>query len=511
MESEHQKASLHSPLVQSSRATERTEVIEEVRKQLWLSGPLISVSLLNFCLQVISVMFVGHIGELALSGASMATSFATVTGFNLLSGLASALDTLCGQSYGAKQYQNLGIYMQRAMVVLTVVSIPVAVIWANTRFILVFLGQDPEISAAAGEYAKLMVPSLFGYGLLQCLNRFLQTQNIVFPMMFSSGVTTFLHFFICWIMVFKSGLGYTGAVVANSISYWLNVTILSLYVKFSPSCKKTWTGFSKEALHNIPTFLRLSIPSAAMVCLEMWSFEMMVLLSGLLPNPKLETSVLSIWLFSYFRVQMLVTIVSYFHQYIVVDSWTFASLNTTGTVWMIPFGLSGAVSTRVSNELGAGNPRTARLAVCVVVVIAIIESILVGAVMILIRNIWGYAFSNTEEVAKYVATMMPILVASNFLDGFQCVLSGTARGCGLQKIGAFINLGSYYLVGIPLAMVLAFVLHIGGKGLWLGIICALIVQVFSLMIITLRIDWEKEAKKATDRVYDSINPESIVS
>jgi multidrug resistance protein, MATE family len=45
----------------------------------------------------------------------------------------------------------------------------------------------------------------------------------------------------------------------------------------------------------------------------MWSFELIVLLSGLLPNPKLETSVLSI------------------------------SLNTAAFVWMIPFGLSSAI------------------------------------------------------------------------------------------------------------------------------------------------------------------------
>lgn len=62
----------------------RKEVIEEVKKHLWLAGPLISVSLLQYCLQMISVMFVGHLGELSLSGASMATSFATVTGFSLL-------------------------------------------------------------------------------------------------------------------------------------------------------------------------------------------------------------------------------------------------------------------------------------------------------------------------------------------------------------------------------------------------------------------------------------------
>ncbi|XP_057446951.1 protein DETOXIFICATION 16-like isoform X1 [Lotus japonicus] len=511
MESEHQKASLHSPLIQSSRATtERREVLEEVKKQLWLAGPLICVSLLNYSLNIISVMFVGHLGELALSGASMATSFASVTGFSFLVGMASALDTLCGQSYGAKQYQILGIHMQRAMFILMIVSIPLAVIWANTRSILVFLGQDPEISTAAGEYAKLMVPSLFGYGLLQCLNRFLQTQNIVFPMMLISGVTTSLHFLICWIMVFKSGLGYRGAAVANSISYWVNVFILSLYVKFSPSCKKTWTGFSRKALHSLPTFLRLAIPSAAMICLEMWSFEMMVLLSGILPNPKLETSVLSIWSVSYFRCFS-----HLFHIFIYIlivgDLCAFVSLNTASTVWMIPFGLSGSVSIRVSNELGAGHPRAARLAVSVVSVLAIVEGSLVATVLILIRNIWGYAYSNEVEVVKYVATMMPILAISHFIDAFQSVLSGTARGCGWQTIGAFVNLGSYYLVGIPSAIVLAFVLHLGGKGLWLGIVCALTVQLVSLMIITTRTDWEQEAKKATDRVYDSIIPETTVS
>ncbi|KAK7291389.1 hypothetical protein RIF29_06490 [Crotalaria pallida] len=494
MDREQQKASLNSHLIQNSgqdgfivddveqkRIETRTEIIDEVRKQLWLAGPLVSVSLLNYCLQLISLMFVGHLGELALSGASMATSFASVTGLSLLMGMASALDTLCGQSYGAKQYRLLGIQMQRAMFILLIVSIPLAFIWANTKSILVLLGQDHEIATEAGNYAQLMVPTIFAYALLQCFNRFLQTQNVVFPMMLFAGVTALLHIPVCWFMVFKSGLGGRGAAVANSISSWVNAVMLAFYVKFSPSCAETWTGFSKEAMQNIPQFLVLAIPSAVMVCLEMWSFEFMVLLSGLLPNPKLETSVLSI------------------------------CLNTTATVWMIPFGLSGAISTRISNELGAGRPKTARLAVCVVLVMTLIEGILVGTVMILIRNIWGYAYSNEVEVVKYVATMMPILATSIFIDGFQCILSGTARGCGWQKIGAFVNLGSYYLVGIPAAIVFAFVLHIGGKGLWLGIICALIVQTISLLIITIRTDWEQEAKKATDRVYGSIIPESIVS
>ncbi|XP_022965029.1 protein DETOXIFICATION 16-like [Cucurbita moschata] len=483
-------SSLNSPLLHISEDglnsndknnRRKQQVAEEVKKQLWLAGPLILVSLLQYCLQMISVMFVGHLGELPLSGASMATSFATVTGFSLLMGMASALDTFCGQSNGAKQYHMLGIHMQRAMFVLLIVSIPLAVVWANTGEILKALGQDAEISREAGTYAISMIPSLFAYGLLQCLNRFLQTQNVVFPMVMCSGIAALLHIPICWILIFKVGLEIRGAAIANSISYWLNVLMLIVYVKFSSSCSKSWTGFSVQAFHNIPYFLKLAIPSACMVCLEMWSFELIVLLSGLLPNPKLETSVLSI------------------------------SLNTAATVWMIPFGMSGAGSTRVSNELGAGHAGAAKLAGCVVVTMATIEGLLLGTTLILIRNVWGYAYSNEPEVIEYVASMLPIVAVSSFLDGLQCVLSGIARGCGWQKIGAFVNLGSYYIVGIPSAVFLAFLLHIGGRGLWFGIILALIFQAFSLAIIAIRTDWDQEAKIATERVYDSTIPENVVS
>ena len=175
------------------------------------------------------------------------------------------MDTLCGQAFGAKQYHMLGIHMQRAMVVLTLVSIPIAFIWAYTGQILMAFHQDEQISMTAGIYARWMIPSLFGYGLLQCHIRFLQSQNIVLPLMLCSGITTLLHVLLCWLLVLKSSLGVRGAALAISVSYWFNVLLLSLYVKLSPFCKTTWMGFSREALKDIPKFLKLAVPSAAMV------------------------------------------------------------------------------------------------------------------------------------------------------------------------------------------------------------------------------------------------------
>ncbi|BBG94509.1 MATE efflux family protein [Prunus dulcis] len=404
----------------SQQGFRRGDFVEEAKLQLWLAGPLIAVSLLQYSLQVTSVMYVGHLGELALSSASMASSFASVTGFSVLLGMGSALETLCGQAYGAKQYNMLGVHMQRAMLTLLVVSIPLALIWFYTSTILMALGQDHEISTEAGTFNQWMIPSLFAFSLLQCLNRFLQTQNNVFPMMISSGITAFLHIMVCWALCFKFGLGNKGAALAISISNWVNVLLLASYVKFS---------------------------------FEYWSFEMVVLLSGLLPNPKLETSVLSI------------------------------SLNTCWMVYMISVGLGSAISTRVSNELGAGRPQGAQLALRVMTIMALSEGAAIATATVLVRYVWGKLYSNENEVIIYVAKMMPLLALSDFLDGFQCVLS---------------------VVGIPTAVLFAFIHHIGGMGLWMGIICGLLVQVTALVAVNVCTDWYEEATKAANRVQNTV-------
>jgi len=78
----------------------------------------------------------------------------------------------------------------------------------------------------------------------------------------------------------------------------------------------------------------------------------------------------------------------------------------------------------VSNELGAGHAAGARLALRVMMAIAVTEGAIIGIVTILVRYVWGKLYSNEEEVIEYVAKMMPLLALSDFLDGFQCVLSG---------------------------------------------------------------------------------------
>ncbi|KAF5934405.1 hypothetical protein HYC85_030576 [Camellia sinensis] len=237
-------------------------------------------------------------------------------------------------------------------------------------------------------------------------------------------------------------------------------------------------------MKDLASYVSLAIPSAFMVCLEYWSYEFLILMSGLLPNSKLETSMMAISLF--FPYECLLMHIFDFNAICCNPSISklqsfFPSFDTSSLVFRIPYGIGSAVSTRVSNELGAGQPRVAQLAVQVAIFLATAQGLFTSLILVSVRNIWGYLYTNEDEVVKYMASVIPVLVISNFMDGIQAALSGTARGCGWQKIGAFVNLGAYYLVGLPSAIILTFVLHFGGKDSLRGHVGPLLKTVYGVM------------------------------
>ncbi|KAK6252716.1 hypothetical protein QUC31_014436 [Theobroma cacao] len=444
--------------------------IEEVKRLGYLAGPMVAVTISQYLLQVISTMMVGHLGELALSSSAIAISLSGVTGFSLLLGMACALETLCGQAYGAQQYRKVGTHTYTAIFCLILVCIPLSILWIYMGRLLVFIGQDPLISHEAGKFILWLIPALFAYATFQPLVRYFQTQSLITPMLICSCASLLIHIPLCWALVFKSELGNLGGAVAISISNWLNVIFLALYMWYSPTCAKTRVPITMELFQGIREFFGFAIPSAVMVCLEWWSFELLILLSGILPNPELETSVLSV------------------------------CLNTIATLYAIPYGLGAAASTRVSNELGAGNPQAARVAVYAGMVLAVLETLVVSGTLFASRHVFGYVYSNEKEVVDYVTTMAPLVCVSVILDSLQGVLSGIARGCGWQHIGAYINLGAFYLCGIPVAATLAFWLKLRGMGLWIGIQSGAFTQTILLAIVTSCINWENQASKARERL-----------
>lgn len=148
---------------------------------------------------------------------------------------------------------------------LIALCIPTSLLWNFAEPILIFIRQNREISVEAAAFIRWMIPALFGFALLQCQTRFLNNQRIVIPLMLSSLLCSVIHVPLCWFLVFKSGLGNKGAAMALSITFWFNAILLALYIKLSSTCKATWKGFSKDAFHHVPQFVKLAASSALML------------------------------------------------------------------------------------------------------------------------------------------------------------------------------------------------------------------------------------------------------
>ena len=84
-------------------------------------------------------------------------------------------------------------------------------------------------------------------------------------------------------------------------------------------------------------------------------------------------------------------------------------------------------STRVANELGAGNPWAARAVVSAALALTFSMAMFVACFLLLVRNVWGHVYSNEEEVIDSVKGLIPLLALSTTVDSLQAVLSGIYR------------------------------------------------------------------------------------
>lgn len=244
----------------------------------------------------------------------------------------------------------------------------------------------------------------------------------------------------------------------------------ALYIILSPRCRDTWTGFSVKAFSGIWPYFKLTVSSAVMLCLEIWYSQGLVLISGLLPNPTISLDSISV------------------------------CMNYLNWDMQFMLGLSAAASVRVSNELGAAHPNVAKFSVVVVNGTSIFISIVFSAIVHIFRVGLSKAFTSDSEVIAAVSHLTPLLAISVFLNGIQPILSGVAIGSGWQAVVAYVNLAAYYIIGLPIGCVLGFKTGLGVAGIWWGMIVGVLIQTATLIIITVRTNWNTEVQKAIERL-----------
>lgn len=178
--------------------------------------------------------------------------------------MGSALETLCGQAFGAGQLDMLGIYMQRSWVILNATALVLMFVYIFAQQILSLIGQTAAISKAAGTFAVWMIPQLFAYAVNFPIAKFLQSQSKIMAMAVIAAAALILHTFFSWFLMFKLDWGLVGAAVVLNASWWFIDAAQLIYI-IGGTCGQAWTGFSWKAFQNLWGFVRLSLASAVML------------------------------------------------------------------------------------------------------------------------------------------------------------------------------------------------------------------------------------------------------
>ncbi|KAB5545244.1 hypothetical protein DKX38_013356 [Salix brachista] len=449
------------PLINSVRDFSREFCIES--KKLWyLAAPAIFTTLCQYSLGGITQLLAGHVGTLDLAAVSVENSVIAGFSFGIMLGMGSALETLCGQAYGAGQLDMLGIYMQRSWVILNATAVLLTLLYIFAGSLLKLIGQTTEISQAAGVFSVWMIPQLFAYAINFPIAKFLQAQSKMMVMAVIAAVALVFHAALSWLLMLKLGWGLVGAAVVLNASWWFIVIAQLLYI-FSGTCGEAWTGFSWKAFQNLWGFVKLSLASAVMLCLEVWYFMALILFAGYLKNAELAVDALSI------------------------------STNIVFWTVMIAIGINAAISVRVSNELGAAHPRTARFSLVVATLASLLIGLVIALALVLARNHYPDLFTNDARVKELVKELTPLLAACVIINNVQPALSGVAIGAGWQAAVAYVNIGCYYIFGIPLGLILGYKLQMGVQGIWIGMLTGTVVQTGLLFWMIGKTNWSKEA------------------
>ena len=449
------------------------DIRTELPPLIHLAIPLIAGELGWIAMSLVDTIMLGHLpnSALAMSSAALAQVLFNTLCFGV-GGVLLGLDTLISQALGAKQQREANRWLLHGLVMAVALSIMLIAIFAVIPTLLLRLPVDSAILAGA-------VPAMQGlnYGTLPLLlyftlRRYLQAAHHGRPIAFALISANLVNAAADWLLIFGHRwqiAGHTLAIPAFGVtgSSWAT-SFARLYLMLVLLVAILWV----DRRHHYG--LRASIREKVSRRIEYQHLRRLFLLGA----PAGASIFVEIAIFA-----LVTALIATFGRLQLAGHEV--ALQCASTTFMVPFAISAATSVRVGHAIGRMRIGTATAAN---VIAAGWSGVGVGAAFMLCASVLlltipaQIALIFTPDRAVIAAAIPLLLVAAGFqfFDGVQITATGALRGAGNTHAPFITQLIAYWVIGMPLGILLGFHEKLGAAGLWLGLLIALTCGAFAM-------------------------------
>ncbi len=434
-----------------------------------LGGPNLINLFLQTMTNIIGFYFVGLLEDVVLLDAvSLATTFVNIVGASVIYGFSTALDTLISQSFGKGNMRMCGIYLGRAVVVCSIIAIPMCLLIFLSGSIFGLIGIEQDVVDATSKYAAALVPFVIVTIAIETLERFLTSQQIVKPQMWAQITNTTLFPVFCYLFMFTFNWGYLGAAYAKALSCALYAGFLIGFVVTSAECKQSFVPPCREMLFGLREYFWLALPATAMVVTEWWNYEILNVFSGKLGKVALASNAIGMYFVS--------------------------------TIYLVCLGVGSGTATLVGNAVGEKDKAKAVIYTRVGVLMAPVCVAAISVFLLAFRRPLATMFTQDPEVTEEVLVILYLVVILEMIDGIQGTLSKTLVGLGKQSAAQWVTVVAFDCIMVPVGYLAAFKFGIGVYGLWMAYLSGATSAAIGFVALLMSEDWNKLIVEAHERM-----------
>jgi multidrug resistance protein, MATE family len=397
---------------------------------------------------VVDTIMVGSLGPVSIGAVALGNAlFYTPSLFGI--GLLLGLDTVVAQAYGRKDFDEChrwlaqGIYLAAAITPILMILV-FAASFGFARF-----GITPEVAKPAAAYLRVLDWSILPLLIYGASRRYLQGVGQVRVITLTYIAANLLNWAGNWVLIYgKLGfpaMGVRGSALSTVIA---RILMAASLIGFAWRYERQrghplfhhWAG---PQLGRIRQLVRLGLPAAGQITLEVGAWNVATLSAGFLNPIALAT-----------------------HQ---------IAINYASITYMVPLGISAAAAVSVGHAVGAGDRARARRAGWLSLGLGTAFMVLGGIVFLVAPRPLIELYTHDPRVLAVGPSLLWIAAAFQIFDGVQTVCTGALRGLGETRAPMFANFVGYWILGLPLGLILCFVLKWGIYGMWIGLTLALIV------------------------------------